>query len=192
MAKTYDYATASHWDDVLQAEFAKESDRAAVILTASLFDNALGQILRSRLVASPSSQDELLDGANAPLSTFSARINVAYRLGLISKTYCRDLHLIRAIRNHFAHNVTGCTFQESSVRSRILELARSSGLIDRNPTMRTKGFPAGPRGDFLFIASWMLFSLNRKVEECRPFTEATPEFGYSEKSKEEAIEEKNK
>src|SRR5688572_17018707 len=178
MTKKHDYEAAAHWDNLLQEQFAKESDRAAVILTASLFENALGQLLRSRLVASPSSTDDLLDGANAPLSTFSAKINAAYRIGLISKRLCRDLHLIRAIRNQFAHNVEGCSFNESSVKSRVLELAKSSGFIERNARLRKRGFDEGTRGDFLMIASWMLWSVNTTIEEGLPISEADEEWGY--------------
>src|SRR2546425_6922070 len=133
MSKKHEYQSAAHWAEVLDREFSKESDRAAVILVGALFDSALTQLLRTALVASPTSDDDLLDGANAPLSTFSARINTSYRIGLISKQFCRDLHLIRSIRNQFAHNVAGCSFEDSSVRSRILELAKSSRFIERNP-----------------------------------------------------------
>lgn len=178
MAKKHDYEAASHWDDVLQSEFAKESDRAAVILTASLFENALGQLLRVRLVAAPSASDDLLDGANAPLSTFSAKISAAYRIGLISKRFCRDLHLIRQIRNQFAHNVGGCSFGETSVKSRVLELAKSSGFIERNARLRKNRFGQGTRGDFLMTASWMLWSINTDIEEGKPLEEAPEEWGY--------------
>jgi DNA-binding MltR family transcriptional regulator len=184
MAK-HEYGSKSHWNAVLISEFEKESDRAAVILTASLFDNALAQLIAVSLVASPSSTDELLYGANAPLSTFSARINLAYRVGLISRKFCRDLHLVRSIRNSFAHNVHGCGFDESSVKSRVLELSKSSGLIERNPKFRAS-YPVGTRGDFLFSASWMLWSLNTKIESAHSFEEAEVEMGYDIRNSEES------
>lgn len=182
--KKHGYGSTSHWNKVLKEEFEKESDRAAVILTASLFDNSLAQLISVSLVASPSSTDDLLDGANAPISTFSARINLAYRLGLISRKFCRDLHLIRSIRNSFAHNIHGCSFDESSVKSRVLELAKSSGLIERNPQFRKESFPPGTRGDFLISASWMLWSLNERIEHASAFEEAELEMGYYESNSE--------
>ena len=178
MSKKHEYESAAHWADVLVREFAKESDRAAVILVGALFDSALTQLLRTALVASPTSNDDLLAGPNAPLSTFSARINLPYRIGLISKQFCRDLHLIRVIRNQFAHNIEGCSFEDSSVRSRILELAKSSGLIERNAKFRADTFPAGPRGDFLMASSWMLWSLHTSIEEGAALQEADQEWGY--------------
>ena len=36
----HDYGSKRHWDDLLIREFKKESDRAAVLLTTSLLDNA--------------------------------------------------------------------------------------------------------------------------------------------------------
>ena len=105
-----------HWADILRDEFEGESERACVIIAASLLDNALFSLLQARLAPCSTNTDTLFDGANAPLSTFSSRIEVSYRLGLLSARFCRDLHLVRRIRNEFAHNVIGCTFEESSVR----------------------------------------------------------------------------
>lgn len=192
MTKQHEYKSAEHWDDVLDREFRKESDRAAVILTASLFDNALTQLLRTSLVASPTTSDDLLDGPNSPISTFSARINVSYRIGLISKRFCRDLHLIRVIRNQFAHNVAECTFEDSSVRSRVLELAKSSCLIERNLKMRAKNFEKGPRGDFLMTSSWMLWALNNNIENAEAIEEARHEWGYDPLSSEKALKQSKK
>src|SRR2546422_8611501 len=87
-------------------EFKGESDRAAVILGAAKLDATLGQILDRHLRPSLSSSDELLDG-DSPLSTFSARIAVCYRLGLISSEFAKTLHQVRKIRNSFAHELSG-------------------------------------------------------------------------------------
>jgi hypothetical protein len=65
------------------------------------------RLLRTFLIPCNTSEDPLFDGANAPLSTFNARIEMAYRLGVIDATFSRNLHLVRKIRNDFAHNVTG-------------------------------------------------------------------------------------
>ena len=178
MSKNHEYGTPGHWDKVLQSEFEKESDRAAVILVASLFDNALGTYLCNVLLPTTTATDELFDAPNAPLGSFSAKINLSYRIGLISQRFCRDLHLVRKIRNEFAHNIQGCTFETGTVRSRILELAKSSGLIERNPRARAT-FPEGCRGDFLLVASWMLYSLNQRIEESSALTEAHLEWGYN-------------
>lgn len=118
----------AHLDDKYQLfhrEFQTESDRAKVILSAAMLDEALAAMLRARLVPCADSKDQMFDGSNAPMASFSARVDFCYRLGLISSNFARDLHLIRKIRNEFAHNVTGCTFASSSVSNRVALLQQS-------------------------------------------------------------------
>ena len=147
-----------HWGTVFMQEFKKESPRACVILSVAILEKALETVLKARLVPTSSSEDDLIEVPYAPIATFNAKIDLAHRLGLISTKFCRDLHIIRKIRNDFAHNITGCSFEDSSVRSRITELNRSSGIIDRNPDTR-KTFVEGVRGDFQMSVSWMLWYL---------------------------------
>ncbi|WP_150912019.1 transcriptional regulator [Marinobacter halotolerans] len=173
------YEHASHWADVFLDEFSKESDRAAVIVAASIFDDALGNLLKQFLVPTPSSQDELFDGANAPISTFSAKIAFAHRLGLISSAFARNLHLIRRIRNEFAHNIHGGSFQDSAVKSRVMELYKSQKYVNGSDDTRLN--PKGPRGDFLTVCLWMLWSINSDLERIQPLHEAAPEFGFNPK-----------
>ena len=175
--KKHNYKSTEHWDSILRTEFESESDRAAVILTASLLDNALYSLLKNHFVPLPSNTDSLFDSANSPLSTFSAKIDISHRIGLISSKFCRDLHLIRRIRNEFAHNIHGCTFENSTVKQRILELAKSSKIIENEPRVR-KTFEKGTRGDFLMISSWMLWSLNSTIEDVECIKECFDEFGY--------------
>ncbi len=61
----------------------KESERGSAIIIATLMDDALQQLLRAKLVPSPERNDELFDGAYAPLSSFSAKIDFTYRVGTI-------------------------------------------------------------------------------------------------------------
>jgi hypothetical protein len=102
-------------------EFKNESDRAAVILGASQLDLLLFQLIEAYLLPAPSGKDELLDG-DSPLATFSARINIAYRLGLIDAEFSRALHLVRRIRNTFAHEVSSASLDSGAHRDRIREL----------------------------------------------------------------------
>lgn len=106
-------------------EFANESDRAVVILGAAKLDSLLGQILDRFLIPSLSSNDELLEG-DSPLSSFSARINACYRLGLIGADFAKVLHTVRRIRNSFAHDISGCSLdsgpQSDRVKSLLIQL----------------------------------------------------------------------
>jgi DNA-binding MltR family transcriptional regulator len=167
--------------DHLHSEFKNESDRAAVILAASIIDEELTSLLKHYLRPTPSSNDEVFDGATAPLGNFSSKITMSYRLGLISGKFSRDLHLIRKIRNEFAHKVYGCDFNDGSVKQRIDELKKSLNDIDEivkqenlEKEIRTH------RGLFLIISSLILFEIIEKAKEVNPIEEAILEYGYKD------------
>lgn len=112
-------------------ELDSESDRAAVILAAAMLDELLLDLLRSSLSPCPSGKDELLDSPNAPFGSFSTRINGCHRIGLITTTFAKDLHIIRRTRNEFAHNISGATFAMPRIQARISSLCSSHGLFER-------------------------------------------------------------
>ena len=71
-------------------EFKEESDRAAVVLGASKLDQMLGLVLERFLLPCPNRTDQLFDN-NGPLGTFSAKIDVCHRLGLIDSEFCKAI-----------------------------------------------------------------------------------------------------
>ena len=158
-------------------EFKGESDRACVILAATLLDTALEALLRTRLVPNASNTDSLLDGSTAPLASFSARIDMAYRLGIISPQFARDLHIVRRIRNDFAHNISGCTFEDTSVRDRVMELSRSTGTTNCHESWLRK-IGNTPKGYFELILSWMLWNLRSLINQTSAIPVAELEWGY--------------
>jgi len=96
-------------------EFNKESDRGAVLVAGTILDERLKDILKSFLSDTKSTVD-LLEGFNAPLGTFSARITACFSLGLIQKNEFEELNLIRKIRNEFAHTWDNTTFETDSIK----------------------------------------------------------------------------
>ena len=94
-----------------------------MILCAARIDYLLNESLRANLLPNPTGSDELLDSDRA-IGTFSARTNLAYRLGLIGADLARAIHLFRKIRNEFAHSSSEVSISEGSQRDRILELAK--------------------------------------------------------------------
>jgi hypothetical protein len=103
-------------------EFDKETDRAAVVLGAARLDNILYRLLKKALLPSANNRDELLEGEGAPVSTFSARIQLAYRLGLFDAQTAHLLHLIRKIRNDFAHETSSSSLESGPSADRVREL----------------------------------------------------------------------
>ncbi|MFC0610227.1 hypothetical protein ACFFGQ_20980 [Rufibacter quisquiliarum] len=108
------------FNDIIE-EFKKESDRACVILSAAKLDAQLYLLLSKVFKPALSNNDELLDG-DSPLGTFSSKINIAYRLGLIDSHFTKALHLIRRIRNAFAHEFKTMSLATGGHADRIREL----------------------------------------------------------------------
>ncbi len=99
-----------------------ESDRGSVIVSAAMFDDILSELLKHKLAPSIEKKDELFDNGSAAFSSFSARIDLAYRLGLIRVNVRATLHMVRKIRNDFAHVSEPNTFDSPKVKSRVLEI----------------------------------------------------------------------
>jgi DNA-binding MltR family transcriptional regulator len=165
-------------------QFKNESDRAAVILVASILDETLQTLLKSHLVPIPNSDDSLFDNATSPLSTFSAKIDICYRIGLISGKFSRDIHIVRKIRNSFAHDIYGCSFENGSVISRIKELENSFEISKRIEEAKHLEILNGYRGMFLFLSSCMIFYLNNLITEKTEIKEQELEWFYINNSTE--------
>lgn len=104
-------------------EFVAETDRAAVVLGAAKVDSMLRNLLDRFLLPHPGSEDDLLEG-DAPLATFSARIRLCQRLGLIDTQFAKLLHVFRKLRNDFAHDVAHSSLKQGTARDRVLALAQ--------------------------------------------------------------------
>lgn len=162
-------------------QFSEESDRAAVILVASIIDENLTTLLKSYFVPNPTSSDSLFDSATSPLSNFSSKIDMAFRIGIISGKLTRDLHIVRKIRNAFAHNIYGCDFEDGSVKSRIRELENSSceWLKKMKELKRDDDLFDGTRGKFLFITAIMVWVITELIEETTEISESSLEWFYT-------------
>ena len=111
-----------HWNE-FEKEFHDESDRAVVVLAAAKLDEYLRIVISKRLISTTkSSQEDDLLGSNRPISTFSSRIELAYRIGLIDSKTSRTLNLIRRLRNDFAHGPPGMSLNLSPGADRIREM----------------------------------------------------------------------
>ena len=96
------------FDEFAQDLQAERSARSLVIVGASRIDYLLLEMLRGFLLpkfTKGKNQDELLEGDHSPLGTFSARIKMCRRLGLIDETLYLALDKLRIIRNSSAHSI---------------------------------------------------------------------------------------
>jgi hypothetical protein len=86
---------------------AERSERPLLIVAAAKVDDLLLEVLRAFLLPQISNEkrsDELLE-QDAPLGTFSARIKMCRRLGLIDPTLYSALERLRILRNLSAHSI---------------------------------------------------------------------------------------
>jgi hypothetical protein len=107
----------------------KESVRGSAIICATIIEESLSMIIKAKLTPSLKKHDELFEGVYAPLGTFSAKIDFAYRIGLIDYYDRLSFHIIRKIRNEFAHSFDDITFESPVVKDLIQELFKLNDTL---------------------------------------------------------------
>lgn len=103
-----------------------------------------------------------------PAKTHYHKIELAYKVGLISARFCEDLHSIRLIRNNFVHTdleehdekgYAKLTFDVEKVSKFINALTTSlAGFLRRFEYVKKK-YPKTPLGDILMIMVAMQYEL---------------------------------
>ena len=109
-----------------------ETDRGCAVAAAAFIDEEPKVLLMSALA----NETKLIEQAvsqSGPLANFSARIDFALLMGLLSRAVWRDLHLIRKIRNDFAHSPAPLAFDADPISSRCGELSHSWREKDASP-----------------------------------------------------------
>ena len=96
-------------------EHNKESPRGRAIISGSLLETLLEELIQSYIIADKRTK-ELFSGMNAPLGTLSSKITSAYALGLLNKDEYNDCEIVRKVRNEFAHNVH-VSFDNEKIKS---------------------------------------------------------------------------
>lgn len=103
---------------IFAEEFRDEPDRSAVILGTAKLDNLLYQLLQKYMLPNKEKRSDLLKN-DGPLYSFSARVSVCYRLGLINVDTEDILHTINKIRNTFAHDPNIKSLESNSHKDKI-------------------------------------------------------------------------
>lgn len=122
------HSTSDLFDAFAEDLLAERAPRPLVIVGASKVDNLLFEILSSYLLpkrAREKDQDELLEN-DRPLATFSARIKMCYRLGLINEPLYLSLDKLRSLRNLSAHSIV-FDIGKSPTREHLAELRKGVG-----------------------------------------------------------------
>lgn len=111
----------------LLAALRSESDRGCVLVTAAMIETELESHIRLRLLPPANKEDELISQSfNAPISSFSQKIDLAFRIGLIPPHERSVYHQLRNLRNACAHNIAAQTFSENHFQSRTKNIIKES------------------------------------------------------------------
>lgn len=97
----------------------------------------------------------------APLSTFSAKIQIAYYLGLINKKQYHDLKIIKKVRNLFAHSINRTTFETLDIKDRCNQLKTIPIKSGENPKDHFKVAST--------ILSLLLFTKTEEIVRIKPY-----------------------
>jgi DNA-binding MltR family transcriptional regulator len=103
-------------------EFLKESDRGCILLLASRLATLLERLHITHVTSVSSPPKPFLKRlftTHAPLSTFAAKIQLAYAYGLISRDDFLDLERIRKLRNKAAHSDETFTFGNPQIKEEV-------------------------------------------------------------------------
>ena len=112
--------------DSLQAE----SDRGCVLVVSTLVEKELEEHISLYLLPKIGKDDELMGrSASQPISGFSAKINLAYRLGLIPAHERAMYHQLRDLRNACAHHIDRQDFAANHFKDRTRNIINQSSAV---------------------------------------------------------------
>lgn len=116
--------SAEDIDHLAEGLIDEKRDRATVLVLAVSLEEALRSFLKSRMIKLNRTEEEALFERDAPLSTFSKLIRVAYAFGMIDVDFRRECDCIREIRNAFAHAPGAIDFETPEIKTACLLLTK--------------------------------------------------------------------
>jgi DNA-binding MltR family transcriptional regulator len=184
MRKLFNEELEDRGNEVLSkvaASLGHESDRGCVIFGAALLNESLEQLLRASFRRAPEDVkliDSLFEGY-APLSTFSAKLQLAYALGILPRHLREKIELVRRIRNEFAHESGPLSFDDSRCADRLkllfgqmLEDRSFEKMLDSQEELQSsdgkiKTREKTRRGLFITILTYILGSVHALAIQCK-------------------------
>jgi len=119
-------------------------ERLMVIIATARLDDLLKRLLQATMLHQGGGQDSLFD-SDRPLGTFSSRILLAFRLGLIDRDYESYLQALRRLRNDAAHSAEHIDLASAPHIDRVVHLHT---LASKSPIWsKICGEPTDPKQD---------------------------------------------
>jgi hypothetical protein len=144
-------------------DLALEGDRSAVVLGAARLDLALENLLSKVLMPSSDKVDNLF-GSDRPLRSFSAKIALASRLGLIDNDFNHALQMVRKLRNDFAHSPVKENLSKPEHKSRVNELYKDAEKFRDTTSVKQMFEKSGEISPVLLDFTVALWSLLTDIE----------------------------
>jgi DNA-binding MltR family transcriptional regulator len=147
-------------------ELEQQTDRGAAIIGAALVESLLRQALESRMRVRTSVEKRTakgLFGTMGPLSSFSAKIDLGVLLGLYPEEVRGDLHRIREVRNHFAHEEEPRDFAYPNISDHCSRFWLPHHLFIIATAGGSQAFPPDPRGRYMLTVKLLVSLLQRAV-----------------------------
>jgi DNA-binding MltR family transcriptional regulator len=123
-------------------EIREQPDRGAAILAGSILSEFLARAIIKAFSTETSNRRrvKLFEGFG-PLSSFSARIEIAYSMAVVDDdaTY-NDLIVIKDIRNAFAHSIEPMSFQSDEIKHYVKKLKNTHGPTERPGSLERRQF----------------------------------------------------
>jgi DNA-binding MltR family transcriptional regulator len=124
---------SARYSDVMTAVYETGDDfRSAIITRSALIDVGLERLIKSRMRRLSSDDYNALFTGTAPLAGLSAKIRVAYALGLIGPHAKHDLNTINEIRNAFAHAPHTISLRNERLWARAKSLHTSQDFLGKS------------------------------------------------------------
>jgi hypothetical protein len=94
---------------------AKSDDRTAAIIGATVVEARLRSALEKRFQRDEKIEKEFFRSSGA-MGSFSAKIDLAFLMGSLTKDAWHDLDLMKDIRNKFAHRIDVLDLKTQQIR----------------------------------------------------------------------------
>jgi DNA-binding MltR family transcriptional regulator len=101
----------------------------AAVIACAILDEVLTRALQQRLILTATVKEQLFSfEKNSPLATLSSKIDLAFAVGFLNTAVRSDLHLVRRIRNSFAHELEPRSFADKKIATWCLSLHASTEI----------------------------------------------------------------
>jgi DNA-binding MltR family transcriptional regulator len=148
------------------AELEGENERAVAVVGAAWLDELLAELLATAMRDDDVSRHLLDPLAQGPISSYAARIRMAYALELIGLENMKDLLQVGRIRNLFAHTVHRRSFDNETVRKECQKLKTG-------PRVASQHDRENPRGQYVSTVAFLSFVLANAIERRKKTTSHT-------------------